>query len=292
MNMRKYLKVEGRRTAESVVAVLVYAASLNLLAVPAGVYSGGLFGLCQVLRTVLIQWLHIPSKMDFASIIYYALNVPILLYAWYKISHSFLIKTLITLSFMTLFLSCIPIQGLLPNDTLASCVIAGILGGASVGYILRMGASAGGFDVIGLLLTLYKKNFSVGKVSLFINLTLFTICGFLFEIETVIYSMIYAAVFAFTMDKVHSQNIIVEAKIITKTNGGIEQDIMRELGRGITKWDCVGSYTNSVGHVLCVLLSKYELPQLRLIVRRYDPNAFIILSENVHVQGNFLKKLD
>lgn len=291
MNMRKDVKIECRRTAESVAAALIYAVSLNLFAVPVGLYSGGLFGLCQVLRTVLIQWLGVSPKMDFASLIYYALNVPILIYAWFKISRSFLLKTLVTLSFMTMFLSAIPIRGLLPDDKLASCVIAGILGGASSGYILRMGSSAGGFDIIGLLLAMHKKDFSVGKVSLLINISLFTVCGFLFEIETVIYSVIFAAILSFTMDKAHSQNIVVEAKIITKTGEGIERDIMERLGRGLTRWDCVGSYTKREGRVLYVLLSKYELPQLRLIVRRHDPNAFIVLSENVHVQGNFLKKL-
>ena len=97
--------------------------------------------------------------------------------------------------------------------------------------------------------------------------------------------------YSFTVDKVHYQNIAVEAKIITKKTGAIEQDIMTQLQRGITKWNCIGSYTGTESHVLCVLLSKYELPQLRLIVRRYDPEAFIVLNENVHVQGNFLKRL-
>jgi len=103
--------------------------------------------------------------------------------------------------------------------------------------------------------------------------------------------MIYTAVYSFTVDKVHDQNITVEAKIITKKPENIERDIMTELQRGITKWTCVGSYTDTESRVLCVLLSKYELPQLRLIVRRYDTNAFVVLHENVHVQGNFLKRL-
>ena len=291
MNKKDIIKVEGEKTVESVFAVLLYSLAMNLLAVPAGIYCGGLFGMCQLLRTILVEYCGLNIQFDIASLIYYVLNVPILVYAWFKISRRFLIKTLISLSFMTVFLSAIPIRGILPEDRLASCVISGILCGASTGIVLRMGASAGGFDVIGLLLIMRRRDMSVGKVSLAVNAVLFLLCGFILDIEVVIYSMIFTSVYSFTVDKVHTQNIAVEAKIITKKAEGIEQDIMTQLERGITKWSCVGSYTGTESHVLCVLLSKYELPQLRLIVRRYDPNAFIILNENVHVQGNFLKRL-
>ena len=291
MKKKKLLLNEGGKTAECVAAVLFYALGVNLLAVPSGVYCGGLFGLCQLLRTVLVEYCGLSIRFDIASVIYYVLNVPILIYAWFKISRRFLVKTLITLSFMTVFLALIPTQGLLPNDRLASCVVSGIICGASTGIILRMGSSAGGFDIIGLLLIMRRKDMSVGKVSLLVNALLFLLCGFMFDIQVVIYSMIYTAVYSFTVDKVHYQNIAVEAKIITKKTGAIEQDIMTQLQRGTTKWNCIGSYTGTESHVLCVLLSKYELPQLRLIVRRYDPEAFIVLNENVHVQGNFLKRL-
>lgn len=291
MIKKKPLVVESGKTLESVGAVLVYSLAMNLLAVPAGVYCGGLFGMCQLLRTVLVEYCGLSTNFDIASLIYYVLNAPILIYAWFRISKRFLIKTLISLSFMTVFLSIIPIQGILPEDRLASCVISGILCGASTGIVLRMGASAGGFDVIGLLLIMHRKDMSVGKVSLAVNAVLFVLCGFILNIEAVIYSMIFTSVYSFTVDKVHYQNITVEAKIITKKAEGIERDIMSQLERGITKWSCIGSYTGTESHVLCVLVSKYELPQLRLIVRRYDPNAFIILNENVHVQGNFLKRL-
>lgn len=288
---KKILRDESYRTAECIAAVLIYSLAMNLLAVPAGIYCGGLFGMCQLARTLLVEYLHLTIKFDIASLIYYILNVPILIYAWLKISRRFLIKTLITLSFMTVFLAVIPIKNLLPDDRLASCVVSGILCGASSGIILRMGSSAGGFDIIGLLLVMRRRDMSVGKVGLMVNALLFLLCGFVFDIEVVIYSMIYTAVYSFTVDKVHSQNITVEAKIITKKSENIERDIMNELQRGITKWSCIGSYTGTESHMLCVLLSKYELPQLRLIIRRYDPNAFIVLNENVHVQGNFLKRL-
>lgn len=292
MKNNKLLYAEGSRIAACAAASLIYAVGMNLFIVPSSIYAGGLYGLCQVIRTLLVESLQLDINIDIASIIYYVVNVPIFIYAWIKISRRFLVRSVLTLTVMTVFLAIIPIRGLLPDDRLASCVIGAILCGASTGVILRTGSSAGGFDIIGLLIVLHRQDASVGKVNLLVNASLYAMCIFLFSIDVVIYSIIFSAVYAFAVDRVHSQNIIVEAKIITKHDKSIEQDIMQRLQRGVTKWTCVGGFSGDEGHVLCVILSKYELTQLRYIIRQYDPNAFIVLNENVHVQGNFLKKLN
>ena len=40
-----------------------------------------------------------------------------------------------------------------------------------------------------------------------------------------------------------------------------------------------------------IMLSKYEVNQLKSIIHKYDPNAFIVVNEGVSVDGNYLKKL-
>lgn len=292
MKNNPVFSLEGKRIAVCCLASLVYAVGMNFFVVPSNIYVGGLYGLCQVVRTLLADGLNLSFNMDIAAIIYYVLNIPIFIYARIKISRLFLIRSLITLTVMTVFLTALPIRALLPDEELASGLIGGILCGASTGVILRMNSSAGGFDIIGLLIVMRKEGASVGKVTLFVNATLYALCTFLFDLRVVIFSLIYTAIYSFALDKSHTQNIIMEVKIITKKYENMENAIMHGLKRGITKWTCIGSYTGEEGRVLCVLLSKYELPQLRFIVRQYDPNAFIIINENVHVQGNFLKKIN
>ena len=43
--------------------------------------------------------------------------------------------------------------------------------------------------------------------------------------------------------------------------------------------------------MLYILISNYEVHQLRQIVRKYDRNAFVIVNEGVWVEGHYLKKL-
>jgi uncharacterized membrane-anchored protein YitT (DUF2179 family) len=62
------------------------------------------------------------------------------------------------------------------------------------------------------------------------------------------------------------------------------------MGRGVTELPSMGAYTHEDEHILYILISKYEVHQLRQIVRAYDKHAFIIINEGVSVEGNYLKK--
>ena len=54
---RENMVYEGKRTLACIVASLMYAIGVNLFVVPAQLYSGGLMGICQVIRTLLVEYL-------------------------------------------------------------------------------------------------------------------------------------------------------------------------------------------------------------------------------------------
>lgn len=286
------LVYEGKRSLISIFGAFLYAAGINLFVVPAGLYTGGVMGVCQVIRTVLAEFFHLDfGNLDIAGIIYYIINVPIFIIAFTRLGRKFFAKTLITVTAITVFMSVIP-PVVIVEDVMAACIVGGIVSGAGVGILLRMGSSGGGMDVVGVLLTKWKRDFSVGKVNLLVNLVLYGTCLFLFDVEVVVYSIIYAAVYSVAMDKMHTQNINVEVNVITKADTtALEKEVFQELGRGITKWSALGAYTYDRSHVLYIMLSKYEVNQLKTIIHKYDPNAFIVVNEGVSVDGNYLKKL-
>lgn len=289
---REVLVYEGKRSLFCVFGAFLYAAGINLFVVPAGLYTGGVMGLCQVIRTILTSVVGLDfGSFDVAGLIYYLLNVPIFIIAFTRIGRKFFAKTLVTVTAMSAFMSFIPAVKLV-DDVMAACVVGGIVSGAGVGIVLRMSSSGGGMDVIGMLLTKWKKDFSVGKVNLLVNLVLYGSCLFLFDVPVVIYSVIYAAVYSVAMDKMHTQNINVEVTVITKADTvELEREVFGELGRGITKWVAQGAYTGEESHILYIMLSKYEVNRLKSMIHESDPQAFIVVNEGVNVDGNFLKKL-
>jgi len=274
---------------------LIYGLGMNLFIVPAGLYSGGVMGIAQLLRTLIIKYTGLTvTGFDIAGIVYYIINIPILILAYKSMGKLFFIKTALAMTMMTIALSFIPIPAhlLIADDVLTSCIFGAIISGAGSGFILMAGGSSGGMDVIGVYCIKKRGNYSVGKLSLMMNLFIYAVCLYMFDVSIVMYSVIFAAIYSFALDRIHTQNINVEAIIITKSfSREMQQAIFNELGRGITKWETMGAYTGEPSEVLFLALSKYEINQMKRIVKQYDPNAFIVIHEGVSVDGNFTRKL-
>ena len=164
------------------------------------------------------------------------------------------------------------------------------MAGTGTGLVLRGRSSGGGQDIIGLCCTKKYPGFSVGRINILMNIFVYAICLFMFNIEIVIYSLIYTTILSVAIDHVHIQNINMSVMIFTKKTG-ISRAIMEQLGRGVTNWDGEGAYTNKTSYILFVMISKYEMGQIKQIVHSIDPNAFMIFTEGCAVDGNFEKRL-
>ena len=61
---------ESKRLAIAIGGAASYSAGGNLFIVPAGVYSGGIRGFAQIVRTILVSYLHLPiQNVDIAGLI-------------------------------------------------------------------------------------------------------------------------------------------------------------------------------------------------------------------------------
>ena len=283
------------RIVAAVVGELIAAAALNLFIVPLNLYTGGIMGVCQLIRTFLQTLLGVTfGAYDIAGILYFLVNVPILLFAYKSLGLGLVAKTIICTVSYSLFYSIIPIPSApIVDDYLTACLLGGILTGIGSGIVLTCGCSSGGLDVIGLCLSKRGSSFTVGKFSLTFNVFLYTACLILFSPEVAIYSVIYNFFTSMVLDRMHQQNVNVMAMIFTHADEHIlGQFIIDNLGRGVTYWNGTGAYTGKDVHVLCVTLSKYEIEELLHAVRTIDPQAFLTVQEGVRVYGNFRKKLE
>lgn len=275
-----------------VVGNITFAVGVNQIITPMNLYNGGFTGIAQLIRTCLINYLHFPliPGLDYLGIIYFIINIPLFIYAYRVLGREFCISSLISIAFASFAMSVVPVaKEPLFDNYLAACLVGGVVAGVGAGMVMRAGSSGGGQDIIGMGLSKTHPNFSVGKVNIAINLCIYAVCLFMFDIEVVIYSFIYATVIGIAIDRVHIQNINMQALIFTKKEG-ISDAVMKELQRGVTRWEGEGAYTNETTYVLCVMLSKYEMNMLLEIVRRIDPNAFVTVNEGSKIYGNFNKK--
>lgn len=282
------------RLAACVVGELIAAAAVSLFIVPLNLYTGGLLGVCQLLRTLAqthLGWSF--GAYDVAGILYFLLNIPILLLAYKTLGKALVFKTLVCTTSYSLFYSLIPIPATpIVADRLTACLLGGILAGVGSGIVLTCGGSGGGLDVVGLCLSKRGSRFTVGKFSLTFNFFLYAACLVLFSPEVAIYSVIYNFFTAMVLDRMHQQNVSVQALIFTRNDEtALARFIIDQLGRSVTYWNGIGAYTGENVHVLCVCLSKYEIDELLHAVNTIDPHAFVTAQEGTRIYGNFSRKL-
>ena len=114
----------------------------------------------------------------------------------------------------------------------------------------------------------------------------------MFNIQIAIYSIVYSAVCTFVTDKLHQQNINVQALIITDNpSNELQKALLLKLDRGITKLPAEGGYSGKEKTAFMIVISKYEVPELVATVKELDPNAFITFNEGTRVFGNFERRL-
>ena len=282
-----------RNYAGTALGNFLFAFGLNIFIVPLGLYSGGIIGFAQIIRTLLAEYagIQLPQGVDIAGILNLLMNIPLFLLAYRSISRSFFYKTLFSVFLQTLFFTVLTIPASpIITDTMASCLIGGILCGVGIGLTLRSGGCGGGIDILGVYFSRKKADFSVGKLGIIINAAVFGLCALLFELPVAIYSVLYAVIMAQAMDKVHYQNINMTVMIFTK-HDGIQKAINETMRRGVTYWKGVGAYTDEETFILVTAISKYEVNTLKKLIHSIDPKAFVIFQEGMSISGNFEKRL-
>ena len=289
----KLMHNKGLRLVGGLLGSLLMSVAINVFIVPQGLYAGGAYGLCQVIRTLLQTKLGVVASFDLAGVLYFFVNIPLFLLAFRTLGRTFCLKAGICTVSNSVFLALIPSPAVpIIPDPLTSCMIGGILVGFAAGLVLTCGCSTGGLDILGLYLSKKNNKFTVGRFCISFNVCLYLLCFILFDATTAIYSAIYNVLSNLFLDRLHRQNVSVQLLIFTKSKDpALPKYIMEQLDRGVTYWQAKGAYTGDDVQVLCVCLSKYEIDTLEQVIRDIDPNAFFVMQEGVRVVGNFKRHL-
>lgn len=265
----------------------LFCAGLNWFIVPLGLYNGGTVGISQIIRSV---W-NFHASFDVAGVINFIINIPLLFLAYFHFGRPLFLKTFYSIVTQTILFTIIPIPSQpIIQEYAVACLMGGIMAGAGVGITLKAGGSGGGLDILGLYFTQKLKDFGVGRFTLIINAIIYTICAILFELPVAIYSVLYSVIYSMAVDKTHLQNINTSVMIFSKKKD-ICDLILKDIHRGVTYWKGVGGYTESDTYVFYTVLSKYEVRTLQERLRVLDPDAFVVITEQDQILGNYEVRL-
>ena len=255
---------------------IVFGIGLKSIAVPHGFITGGISGL-----TLLFYYV---SGLLSPGLWYLMVNIPIFLIGWIHVSRRFFLYSLYGMAALSASIDLIRFS--LPiHEPILAVLAGGVLMGAGTGIILHSLGSAGGLDIVGIILN-QKFNLRMGTFYFAFNIVLFAFSFGFLEADLVLYSLFMSFISSQTLDyvlTVFNQRKMVF--IISDLNQKIAREIHTRLNRGVTFLNGSGAYTGKEKKIILTVVHNYQLKRVEEAALSIDPEAFIITENTFNVLG-------
>jgi uncharacterized membrane-anchored protein YitT (DUF2179 family) len=262
-----------------IISAAVVACGFQLLLIPEKLLSSGTSGVAMVIGYVSgwsISWL------------YFALNIPILLWGYRILGKRFIILSMVTVLSTAFFLQVIPKMEL-TDDRLLAAVFGGVLVGIGSSVALRYGGSSGGFDIIASIISRYR-DLPIGILTVILNTLVVAASGFLQDDwNAALYSMLSIYLTGRIIDAVYTPHHKITLFIVTNNTQELASRLLR-LPRGVTIVKTRGAFTSEERDMLMTVTTRYELAELRKMITEVDSKAFVNIVQTIDVIGEFRRR--
>ena len=258
----------------------LFAIGFNLFLGPNELNAGGISGLAMLLTRLL--------GIGSIGTVTVLMNLPLFAIAGLKIGKKFFFGSLLGMLMISFSIDAFSFLPAVEVEPLVATLYGGVLCGLGLGWVFSVGGSTGGSDIIVRLLKLKWQNVPIGTINICFDLFVAALTGLVFmDVSRALYSgvaifvtgqVIDAVVYRFDYSKV--------ALIISKEYDAVAKAIDAELGRGATFLHGEGSYSRTDTKVVLTAVKRQQLSELKALVVRIDPNAFIIVQEAHQVLGD------
>lgn len=256
------------------------AFSIQVFFFPNNLIDGGTVGVAMIFANLFGK--------NYLPLFLLVFNFPFLVLAYRNIGKTFLAHMLFAVLLFAAFLEFI--QRVMPvefhGDSLEVVVIGGAILGIGIGLIIRYGGCLDGTEILGIIVN-RTTGFTVGQVVLVCNIFVFGAAGFVFkDWHPPLLSLITYMVVIKIMDSVivgldETKSVL----IISKKSQAIAEAIIHELGLGLTIMYGRGGFSGDEREILYVIAERLQLADLKELIHREDPSAFIAI-ENLHEVAN------
>lgn len=266
-----------------VLASVLSAVGLYTFVNPANFAPSGIDGIAMMLQKLT------SINMGYISL---AINIPLLITAWFFINKKYVIYTslfTVVSSLMLIFMEKIDMYRYISQNNVWIAVLAsGIMLGARTAFMVKIGGSSGGVDIIASIVQQKRPYLNIESL---ISVFCYIIIGVSFfvygNIESVIMSIAQMMLFNFAMNSIlKTSRNAVEARIITDNPQEFKDDIINNLKHGATIIDGTGMFTGENRKTIVTIINLRQMNDLIKLSRKH-PNSFIYFSEVNGVWGNF-----
>lgn len=253
---------------------LIFALGVNSILKPMHFATGGIAGLALIIQK-MIPFLNL-------GLIYLLINIPLFILAWMAVGRRFFFYSIIGMLSLTISLTFVQVPINL-EDKILNALLAGIILGIGAGLSLRSSGSQGGLDILSVML-LMRFSVSLGNTVLAMNILVLLLVAVFYSLDAVLYTLIVIYVSSKVV------NIVVTGLsqrkavfIVSPYWETIAREILKDIRKGVTIIEGTGGYSRAQEHILYAVIPTMEIGQMKVLIRRIDPNAFVVISETLEV---------
>lgn len=261
------------------IGCFIASLGVNLFLTHAQLLSGGATGISLILEYTL----NIPSGISL-----FILNIPLFILSYKKLSKDFTIYSAIGM--VSLSISLIITKPLASyinvNDMLLYCIYGGALCGIGYGLVFLRNGSAGGTDIITMIIRKKYSNLNIGLVNFSINIIIVTIGAIIFGIPRALYTLTSMFIQGLVLDQVirgfSSKKLMM---ILTDKESEIIKYILSDMHRGVTTIPARGEFKDQDKRMIYCLVTSRQMIVLKNKILASDPKAFISILDVSEVKG-------
>ena len=260
----------------------IMALAIQCIFEPIGLVTGGFSGIAIIIRKMTAGIVEGGVPLWLTNL---ALNVPVFIALIIK-GRKFLGRTVIGTVLLSFWLYVIPQVDLTQGDYMLSAVFGGVITGIGIGFVLLAKATTGGTDMVSALIQKYVRHYSVVQILQVIDGMVVLAGLYVFGLKPALYAIVAIFITSKVSDALmEGMKYSKAAFIITDYYKEIADAIMTQLDRGLTGLDATGMYSGDKKTVLYCVVSKKEIVELKDIVAKIDPKAFVIVTDAREVFG-------
>lgn len=262
-----------------IIGSFFYAVGIDTFAKMANFAPGGLTGLALIMNYL---W-NFPI-----GITTFVLNLPLMAISYHILGKDFLLKSLKTMIFCTIFLDIIfPFFPVYSGSQFMAALYSGIFLGIGLALFYMRGSSSGGTDFLTMSVKVLRPHLSIGVVTMTIDFIIIVIGWPVFgNIDAVLYGLTSTLLTSLVIDKMmYGTGAGTLLIIITERGHEIAERIGEIIGRGATELKAKGSYTNKDRDVLLCACSKSQAYMVRRVAQEIDSSSFVMVTETHEVFG-------
>ena len=264
------------------VAAVIYGIAIGLFLDPNRLAPGGVAGTAVILNRL------VPLETGTLILI---MNIPIFLFGLWKFGIRFMISTFYSTTLASL---CINFFGRYPaitEEPLLAALVGGSLSAIGLGLTFRAGSTTGGSDIIVKYLRQKFPYLKTGIIMMAIDVCVVTASAIVFgDIERALYAGISVGVTSFVLDLVlYGRDGAKLIYIISDHPAEIAKRLLEELDVGVTYLEGAGAYSGKEKQVIFCVLRKPLSPRAEDIVKKEDPQAFMIVTNATEIYGEGYK---